>query len=388
MPTNSDENKKPLITVKQIFEYSWQSYLNTHKVADYQFKEVKKAINCYGHENGYFVFYCKHCDEYIFQHYGCNSRICSCCGKRYADQWSENLSEAMFPLPHRHLVFSVPPEIWSFLRDKSLWKDYMDCAITCFTNYLPKMLKKMLRKPHELDIGLICILHPFGKDLQFHPHLHLIITEGGFDNQGRFIRINYFPAEAFRKCWQYVVLEKFQKLGFPNKSASALYAKYPNGFCVWVHKRGRIRHPKLVVKYVGRYVRHPAIANRRITYFDGKIVKFYYDDEGEIVEVAMEVEQFITALIQHIPLPQFKMIRYYGAYARRRKRHFGAKAQSSIKQLTLYKFGLIKPILCPHCHNEMEFVLYCKKPPPEEIKPQQELAQYFSQSYLRIGKIN
>jgi len=234
------------------------------------------------------------------------------------------------------------------------------------------------KPPYERDIGIICVLHPFGRDMKFHPHLHLLITEGGFGKNGKFHKISHFPAEAFRKCWQYVVLDKFQKLGLPNHVATALYRKYPNGFYVWVHKRGRIKHPKLIARYVGRYIRHPAIANRRITYFDGKNVMFYCDYDGEIVDVTMTVDEFITSLIQHIPAPNFKMVRYYGAYSRRGKRKFGLKCQSGIKQLTLYKFGLIKPILCPICHNEMEFVWYCKKPPPKEIKSQQELMQYIS----------
>jgi len=375
---NIFQNKNPSLSVKQILASSWESYVLTHEVAPYQIKEVERSLGCYGYNNGCFVFYCKYCDEYIFQSYGCNSRLCSCCGKRYADQWSASLSKAMFPVPHRHIVFSIPPEIRDFLRNKAYWKDYMDCSITCFNNYLPWMLKKMLRKTYDLDIGLICVLHPFGKDMKFHPHLHLLITEGGFDKNGKFLKVNYFPAGAFRRCWQYVVLDKFQKLGLPHDIASALYKKYTNGFYVWVHKRGRIKHPKLVARYVGRYIRHPAIANRRLTYFDESTVMFYYDDEGEIVDVVMTTEQFITALIQHIPEPHFKMIRYYGAYSRRRKGHFGAKTQSSIQQLSLYRFGLIKPILCPKCHREIEFVWYCKKAPPDKIKCQQELIQYAS----------
>jgi len=219
------------------------------------------------------------------------------------------------------------------------------------------MLKKMNdQKPlYERDIGLICVLYPFGKDMKFHPLLHLLITEGGFDKNGKFHKINHFLTDAFRKCWQYVVLDKFQKLGLSNKIASYLYEKYPKGFYVGVHKRGRIRNPKLLARYVGRYIRHPAIANRRITYSDGRMIKAYYDDEGEIVDVMMTTEQFISVLIQHIPPPNFKMVRYYGAYSRRSKTYFKVKIQSGIKQLTLYKFSLIKPILCPYCHNEMEW---------------------------------
>jgi hypothetical protein len=384
---NLSQDKNYSFSVKQILSSSWDNYMLTHEVEDYQLKEVERALNCYGYDNGCFVFYCRRCDKYIFQTYGCNSRLCSCCGKRYADQWSANLAKSMFCVPHRHIVFSVPPLLWDFLGNKSFWKDYMDCAITCFNNYLPRMLKSMLREPFDLDVGIICVLHPFGKDMKFHPHLHLIITEGGFDRKGKFRKVNHFPAEAFRRCWQYVVLDKFQKLGLNRKIVTFLYDKYPKGFYVWVHKRGRIKHPKLVARYVGRYVRHPAIANRRITYFDGRIVKFYYDEEGELVEVVKTVDDFISSLIQHIPLPQFKMIRYYGAYSRKGKRVFRCKLQSSIKQLTLYRFGLIKPILCPFCHNEMEYVWYCKKPPLEEPKIQRDLIEYTTQSYLKIGKI-
>lgn len=368
-----EANKKPLFTVKMILESCWHDYVINHEVENYQKEEVEKSLNCYGPENGCFVFYCKHCDKYIFQHYGCNSRLCSCCGKRYADQWSASLAKSMFQVPHRHIVFAVPPALRDFLRDKSRWKDYMDCARTCFYNYFPKMLKRMLRETSDLEVGIVCVFHPFGKDMKFHPHLHLLITEGGFDNKGKFRKINFFPADGFRKCWQYVVLQKFQELGLPHDVASELYSEYPNGFYVWVHKRGRIKNPRLVARYVGRYVRHPAIANRRITFFNGREVYFYYDEEGEIVNVFMTVEQFITALIQHIPPKNFRMVRYYLAYSRRRKTSINGKSLSVIKQLTLYKFGLIKEILCPKCHQPLIFIDYIHKPPPKELPIQREL---------------
>ncbi len=90
----------------------------------------------------------------------------------------------------------------------------------------------------------------------------------------------------------------------------------------------------------------------------------------------MTTEQFITALIQHVPPPNFKMVRYYLAYSRRRKGGLNGKLQSGIKQLTLYKFGLIKEVLCPVCKNRMEFMIYLRKPPPKEIKTQRELEDY------------
>lgn len=283
----------------------------------------------------------------------------------------------MFPVSHRHFVMSVPRDLWLYLKDWNMRKVYMDAAIEAFNDFFSKILHR------DITVGVIVVLHPFGKDMKDQPHLHLLITEGGFDAKGNFIKCEFVPADGFRKKWQYEILKKLQKHGLPNAIAKQMYVKYPSGFYVWLHIRGRIRHPKLIAKYVGRYVRHPAIANSRIYYFDGKIVKFYYvNNDDQRIDIVMTVDQFITALIQHIPPPQFKMIRYYGAYARRAKGKYGAIVRSSIKQLNLFHFGLERVKYCRRCHNEMEFIWYCRKPPPELLKEQRELFDWISRSYI------
>lgn len=281
----------------------------------------------------------------------------------------------MFPVPHRHFVMSAPEALWQFLSDWNMRKVYMDAAIKAFNDYFSIILRR------KIKVGVIVILHPFGKDMKVQPHLHLLITEGGFDNKGSFVKCEFIPAGGFRKKWQYELLKMLQAHGLPNELATQMFFRYPNGFYVWLHIRGRIIHPRLIAKYVGRYVRHPAIANSRIYYFDGKIVKFFYvNNEDTRIEVTMTTEQFITALIQHIPPPQFKMIRYYGAYARRAKGKYGSKAQSSIKQLNLYHFGLERVKYCPFCRNKLEFIMYMKKAPPESIKDQRELVEWISEN--------
>jgi len=277
----------------------------------------------------------------------------------------------MFPVPHRHFVMSVPSVIWPYLRDWKWLKTYMDTAIASFNDFFSKILRQ------DIKVGVIVILHPFGKDMKFQPHLHLILTEGGYDKKKTFCKCEFIPADKFRKKWQYEILKSLQAIGLPNTVASYCYNKYPNGFYVWLHKRGTIKHPKIIAKYVGRYVRHPAIANSRIDSFDGKTVHFHYIDSVDIRhDVTMNTEEFITALIQHIPPTQFKMIRYYGAYSRKNKRAYGGKIQSSIKQLNLYHFGLERTKCCPYCHSELEFVWYCKKPPNELPKIQRKLLDY------------
>jgi hypothetical protein len=270
----------------------------------------------------------------------------------------------MFKVPHRHIVLSAASEFWPyFQKDWDLLKTYQDCAISALNDYLPKYCGTDIR------VGAIVILHTFGKDLVFKPHLHLIMTEGGFTPSGKFVPKTFFPAEKFEKVWRYHVCKKLCSAGIPFSITNWCYKN--KRFYVWVHKDGRISHPKVIAKYLGRYVRHPAIANSRIDLFDKQLLRvgFHYFDHANIRhDILMKSDDFISALIGHIPPKQFKLIRYYGAYSRRSKRKFKSYLQSSIEQQTLLQYGVESPELiqlCPFCHGPLEFIAYFKKPPPK-----------------------
>lgn len=370
---NSNINSS--VTVKIILAFCWFYYVKTHDIRDVEAHEVRKALDCYGYKNGCFVYCCKDCGRWIFQSLGCNARICSCCGKRHADSWAINLSKCMFKVPHRHIVLSVASELWPYLKDNwPLLKVYQDSAIDALNDYLPKVMGE------DIQVGVIVILHTYGKSMNFQAHLHLIMTEGGFNSRNEFIQKVYLHADGFAECWKYHVCTNLCRAGVPNVVTNWCF--HNKRFYVWVHKDGRIKHPKLIAKYLGRYVRHPVIANSRIDFFNKErgLVGFHYEDHNKVRhDVVMTTDEFITALIRHIPPPQFKMIRYYGAYSRRAKKKFKKHLQSSIEQTNLMKYGVELPeriFKCPFCGGELEFVMYLKKGPPETPKEQRELLDF------------
>ena len=372
---NFKSNKNPSVTVKVILAFCWFYYVNTHNIRDVEASEVKKALECYGYKNGCFVYSCTECGAWVFQSLGCNSRICSCCGKRHADHWAIDLSKRMFKVPHRHIVLSIASELWPYLKDNwDLLKVYQDSAIDALNDYLPKAMGEYIR------VGVIVILHSYGKSMNFQAHLHLIMTEGGFNSRNEFIPKVYIHADGFAECWKHHVCTNLCHAGVPNRLTNWCF--WNKRFYVWVHKDGRIKHPRLLAKYLGRYVRHPVIANSRIDFFDKEngLVGFHYEDHNKVRrDVVMPVDKFITALIRHIPPPQFKMIRYYGAYARKTKKMFKKHLQSSIEQTKLMKYGVELPkriFKCPFCGGELEFVMYLKKGPPKIQKEQRELLEF------------
>ncbi len=316
---------------------------------------------------GCFVWHCPKCNEFHIQSFGCNSRLCSSCGKRYTDKWADRVAKSMFNVTHRHMVMTIPDRLWSLVKEhRFLQKVLMDSAIVALNDTLSYFLRK------DVNAGAIVVLHPFGRDLVSKSHVHAIVTEGGFDKRGRFIPKTFIPGRAMRKTWQYQVLTNFKK-ALPKTWEYAtlinwLFKAY-DGFHVYLPKESRIKSRKIIARYIARYIRHPAIANSRIIAYDGKYVTFTYtDNEMNAHRKTMNVDDFISALIQHIPDKHFKMIRHYGAYSRRGKEKFRDYLKHEImRNQTLLEFMPKLPPRCPVCGSPMDFVMYLKDGPPENV---------------------
>ncbi|WP_047155568.1 IS91 family transposase, partial [Aneurinibacillus tyrosinisolvens] len=135
----------------------------------------------------------------------------------------------------------------------------------------------------------------------------------------------YIPFLMLRKQWQTVVLKLIRRTvsGEEKKQIQPLlqkaYLENKEGFYIYAPKqKGNVREQ---LKYIGRYLRRPAIALHRIEEYDGQFVTFRYYDKTEQTEKqeTVSVEEFIARLIRHIPDEQFKLIRHYSVYSRKLK---------------------------------------------------------------------
>ena len=358
------------VTVNSIFQKHWKLFSLRHKdlLRQVEIDEVGKMLTCKGSSRGCSVWYCKKCDTHHVVRYGCNSRICSSCGKRHADNWSEKLASNTFDVPHKHFTMTLSDLLWEPIRnDRGSLKVLMDSAIQTITEFYENVFGK------EIIPGCIVVLHPFGRDIKFDPHIHVIATKGGFDSKGIFQEwTRFIPYKILHKKWMAIVCKNLKEY-FPNTQDFVelfrlIWALFRDtGFVVDVSKE-TIRNRKHMARYIARYVRHPAIADSRIVELTDDSVLFYYIDHKTKKKIykRMVIEEFMLAIIQHIPEKQFKMIRYYGAYSRNQKRKYKRYLKSSIRQKKLLEFGGKKVLNCPKCGNLMGFVEYFKGEPPPE----------------------
>ena len=347
----------PQITIKSIFIAggSWERFkaenpnLSLHVV-----DEVEKMLHCRDSENGFLTYKCPECGTTKTIPLACKSRICTRCGKTYTDEWADQLVSSLYAVSHRHMVFTIPEELRVVLdADHGLFRAMMDAV--------SRTLKQLVEQRRGAVPGVICVLHPFGKDLKLNPHVHVLVTEGGLNRKGEWVPVTYFEYSALRRIWQYQLL-KAVKRRLPQSSENSclidrLFGEHREGFYVFAKRR--VTSPRGIARYVARYVRDPAVAESRISEFNrlANNVTFWYNDPdcGERKSVTLSVLEFIGRLARLIPDRNLKLIRYYGLYSRRTK----GKLQKMLTPLSREKRKVVRKkdvIKCPKCGQVMDFV--------------------------------
>ena len=291
---------------------------------------VQKALNCGNIEYGYIKHKCLECCEEYVHGFSCKSKFCSKCGRKYSLEWADKQANNMLKIKHRHAVFTIPEELRNyFYKKRELLKDLQDAVYGVVSNYYENKVKGS----HQ--VGLIAVVHTFGSDLKWNPHVHALFTEGGIDKNNKwFKKISHIPYNYLRKSWQKLVLDII-KNNFKDirtkQLINKLYRKYKEGF--YVNAERDLTNIKKASKYIGRYLARPAIAEYRITNYDGKTVTFWYENKNpkKKMIVTMDVLDFIGKLVNHIHPKGFRVVRRYGLYAR-------VKSKLSMEIIKLYNF--------------------------------------------------
>jgi len=177
-------------------------------------------------------------------------------------------------------------------------------------------------------------VHTYGRDLSFHVHVHVLCTEGGLRADGVWQPVHIFPAQQYRRLWQYFLLKFLRRALRKNRRAQwvigRLYSKYPTGFIVNV--MARYRSGRKAAAYCCRYTGRPPISEKRIIAYDGKEVAIAYRDyrDGQDKTLSLPATEFLLRLMQHVWPRYQRDVHYHGLYQpSRRKRHVAAVAKAS-----------------------------------------------------------
>ena len=330
-----------------------------------EMENIDKMIHCGDPSFGGAMYGCPHCGKLKFVPFRCHSRFCPTCGNKYTMDRTTSMSFKLVNVTHRHCVFTIDENLREFfLKDRSL----LDCLFHSVNSVITRMFFKM-NKSKNFTPGFIMVLHTFGRDLKWNPHIHCLISEGGYSDDGFWRNVKHFDYTFLRNVFRTALLNEMEsKIGSSFKKVKAkCYREHQQGF--YVYAKPNLCDPRIVVKYIGRYLGRPVIATSRIDKYDGEMVTFHYNrhEDEQYIEETIPAMEFIQRLIRHIPEKHFKMIRYGGIYARHREidsklyraisksKHHIYRSFNQWRTAILSSFGY-DPLVCPDCQHRMEFL--------------------------------
>ena len=334
-------------------------------------ENIDSRVSCGDTSHGGAMYGCPCCGNLKFVPFRCKSRFCPSCGNRYNQQRSLNMSFKLIACTHRHCVFTIPEELRIFfLNDRSL----LNVLFHSVRDVILRMFFKMNKREHFTP-GFVCVLHTFGRDLKWNPHIHALISEGAAGNFFAWRSVTHFDYTFLRLAFRKVLLEQLSNRLDKSfkKLKNELYKKYPDGF--YVRAKPNLCTPDITIKYITRYIGRPVIATSRIDNYDGASVTFHYTrhEDNKTITECIPAMDFIKRLIVHIPEKHFKMLRYYGIYAKHHKQEKNLRrCISKEKQRFLLRhcdwrssillsFGY-DPLHCTSCGSSMSVLeVYYKK---------------------------
>ncbi len=274
------------------------------------------------------VLGCPECGHQQIAYNSCGNRHCPTCQATAAARWLDARAAELLPVPYFHLVFTLPDALNPIALSNR--RVVYDLLLRCAAETI---LEVAADADHlGAQTGVLAVLHTWGQNLQFHPHVHCVVPGGGLSPDGtRWVgsRPHFFlPVRVLSRVFRGKFLAglraalvqgelRFAADAFEQAVSAAVrtdwvvYAKPPFG------------GPEAVLKYLARYTHRAAISNRRLLDFADGEVRIRYKDyaHGNRKRVlTLSAMEFVRRLILHVLPPGFQRIRHYGILANRHRR--------------------------------------------------------------------
>ncbi|MBZ0098460.1 MAG: IS91 family transposase, partial [Taibaiella sp.] len=343
-----------------------------------QCKVIRAISRCRTKALGADLYRCSSCGyEHVVFH-SCRDRHCPVCQFTAREKWLVARKKELLPVPYFHVVFTLPDLLNSLMlsNPKALYDLLFKAASQT-------ILKLAADKKHiGGQGGLLAILHTWGQNQSFHPHLHCVVPGGALSFDGNrwvypkkskkrkkfFVHVNII-SQLFRN----IFLHELKQLYLKGKLRICLLKDEFNALIERLYKIQWVTYCKppfgsaaQVLDYLGRYKHRVAISNRRIIALENNEVSFQwrdYRDHNKNKIMSLPVMEFMRRFLLHVLPKGFFKIRYYGILSSRNRKNGLDRAQKLLvhygnRDKTGGKINLpFKPQLCPCCKKGLMEVL-------------------------------
>lgn len=311
--------------IQIIMQSERDDFLSKYYLDSEQLKAFNYMAACKTETFGFNSYECEDCGHTYIHYNSCGNRHCPSCQCHAREEWIDKFTGFLLDIPYFHIVFTVPESLNDiFLNNKEKMYSLL------FKTSADTLLKAS--NPLYGQIGFTSILHTWGQNLWFHPHIHMIVSGGGISYDEGHPIFKKAPAnfllsvKVLSSLFRGKFIDSIKKLelydshnrliDFRNEPYRSLIEELYHKDWV-VYSKKPFGNNQAVLNYIGRYSHRVAISNSRILNYDhiNHTVTFRYKDykdDSKQKEMTLDACEFLRRFMQHILPSRFIKIRHYG----------------------------------------------------------------------------
>jgi Putative transposase/Transposase zinc-binding domain len=382
---------RPALEVADIVRRHGPAFLARHgpSLSVTQRRALADVAACRTATLGGHVQRCGSCGQEEIAYNSCRNRHCPKCQGSRTAAWLRRETSLLLPVDYYHVVFTLPPAVAALV-----WQNQRQ-GYTLLFRAAQETLRAVAANPRHLgaQVGLLLVLHTWGQDLHYHPHLHVVATGGGLACDAGGVRSQpprwlscrpgfFLPVRVLSRVFRGKYLALLQQAhaagklqffgelsGLSDAERFAGWRREQYGTDWVVYAKAPFGGPEQVLKYLARYTHRVALTNHRLLSCDEATVRFTAKDYaagGRRKVVALPAEEFLRRWVQHVLPCGFVKVRHAGLLSNRRRTE-----RLAVCRLLLALAGMLLRVVqclaeadatrpargCPHCGAEQWVVV-------------------------------
>lgn len=224
---------------------------------------VARYLDCGIVENGFARVRCADCHKDVLVAFSCKGRgMCPSCGAKRAAETAARLREDVLePVGHAQWVFTVPKMLRPYyLRNRELLGDLCRAAWQTVREMM------VAAAGEEIRPGMVAVVQTFGSKINFHPHVHAMVSRGGWTKADVWIPVAYVDTKPAELLFRHKVFSLLRKAGVIDEDRIALLLSWKHsGFSIHNSVTVEPENP-LAIERLVRYLMRPPVSLERVVF--------------------------------------------------------------------------------------------------------------------------
>lgn len=300
-----------MLELAEIVRAAGPAYVVTHagRLLPAQRRTLTDIVACRTATLGGSLYRCDTCGALDYRYHSCRNRHCPKCQGDRGQEWLERVRGRLLPCEYYLLTFTLPAQL------RAVARDHPRVVYGALLREAASAVQRVAGDRAWVGglAGILAVLHTWSRTLEYHPHVHLLVTAGGLTSDGgawirpahpRFLLPGYVLSRIFRTKMR----DALTRAGL---GAAIDPRVWQRRWAVHVEQSGTGEHATL---YLSRYVYRVALTNQRLVRFaDGQVTFQYLHARTHTTRfLTLPVDAFLTRFLQHVLPRGFTKIRWFG----------------------------------------------------------------------------